>query len=125
MIGVKAQGLSHKLWEQNEAVRARRHGKITDQGVEVYTPFGQTGLRWADLTGYGECNEILVLFQGTSMVIPFPRHFFAGDEEWQQFKTAVTERLTLTHQATKVNVSIAQVPVYVLILIAVAAVHVG
>ena len=119
IFGMKTQSAPKKLWEQNEAFRAHRHGKITDQGIEVYTPFGQSKLQWKDLTGYGEYKEILVLFQGTALAIPFPKRLFANEEEWELFRSAVTERLDITHQVTEVSTP--QILIYVLVLVAIIA----
>lgn len=121
MIGIKVQRMPEKQWNQNEMYRVRRHGKITDRGIEIHTPLGQTKFLWANITGYGEHRGILVLFQGTAIAVPFPQRFFASEEDWSLFRSVVTGKLKITHQVTEASISISQIPIYVLILVVVIA----
>lgn len=115
-FGVKLRGVWSKVWEQNEALRSHREGTITDQGLEVHTPFGQTKLQWQELSGYGEYDGILVLYQGTTTGYPIPRRFFESEDGWQSALSIVTERLEKTHQVQESSPRIANILVWGLIL---------
>jgi hypothetical protein len=92
-FGVGLRSFWSKVWDQNEALRSHRHGTITDQGLKVHTPFGHADLQWKDLSGYGEYDEILVLYQGTTTGYPIPRRFFESEDEWRSALAAVADRL--------------------------------
>jgi hypothetical protein len=117
-FGVKLRGYWSQVWEQNEALRSHREGTITEQGLEVHTPFGQTKLEWKELSGYGEYDGILVLYQGTATGYPIPRRFFESEEGWQSALSVVAERLERTHQVQESSPRIANILIWGLILAA-------
>jgi hypothetical protein len=116
-IGFKLRSAPHKAWEQHESLRIIREGNITPEAVEIRTSQGQWRVLWTDLTGYGEYRDIIALFQGPSAPIPFPRHFFKSDEDWDAFQTMTTDRLEATHRVASVELS--RTLVLILILIAI------
>jgi hypothetical protein len=106
-----------KLWEKNDAFRIRREGLVTDKYIEIHTLTSQTKLLWSDFNGYGEYQDVVVLYQGDLIAHPFSARFFQNDGEWQQFKSIVTVKLQLTHRVNEFSRD--NLFVYLLILIAI------
>jgi hypothetical protein len=120
VFGMKLRAAPQTLWEQNETFREQREGRITERAVEIHTPTGQARLLWTDFVGYGEYEDIVVLFQDPAFGIPFPKRFFRSEAEWNAFTAMVTRKLQVSHQIT----SIEQPSPLILIILAVAVIAV-
>ena len=116
--GIQLRRAPLRVWEQHESVRAHREGCITSETVKISTWHAQWKLPWADLTGYGEYRDVVALFEGPGAPIPFPKHFFEGEEDWDAFRGIVAEKLAVSHRVTSAGVL--QLLVFVLVLVAIA-----
>jgi hypothetical protein len=97
-VGLKVRAAISQIWDKNEAIRARREGLVTDEYIELRNLAGQSRLQWSALSGYGEIQDIIVLYQGVTLALPITKRFFGTETEWLQFKSLVAERLPLTHR---------------------------
>ena len=100
VIGFKLRATFDQLWDKNDAYRVRRDVTANDDFIEIHNSSGQVQLRWQDFSGYGEYQEVMVLFQGPTISHPFPKRFFLNEMDWPQFKALVVKKLPLTHQVT-------------------------
>jgi hypothetical protein len=98
VIGIRLRKTPQELWKRNEIYRAQREGVIKDGGVETTTEMGRSLLKWTDFTGYGEYQDVLVLFLDASVEVIFSQRFFQSEEEWGQFKTLVAQKLERSHE---------------------------
>jgi hypothetical protein len=103
VIGVKIRNAVAQVWDKNETLRAHCEGLVTDDFIEMRTPTSESRLQWSELSGYGEFHEVIVLFRGTTLAIPFSKRFFQGESEWLQFKTLVAGKLARTHRINPVS----------------------
>jgi hypothetical protein len=97
-VGLKVRAAISQIWDKNEAIRACREGLVTDEYIELRNLAGQSRLQWSALSGYGEIQDIIVLYQGVTLALPITKRFFGTETEWLQFKSLVAERLPLTHR---------------------------
>ena len=104
MVGLKLRAAISQLWDKNEALRARREGLATDEYIELKTPTIQSRYQWSGFIGYGETEEVVVLFLlGVAQAMTFSRRFFQSEADWLQFKSLVAEKLPLTHRINPIN----------------------
>ena len=97
VIGVRTRKTPQELWKRNESYRARREGVITDDSIEITTPTGFSRLEWADFSGFGEYEDVFVLFLDTSVEAIFSQRFFQSEEDWLQFKDLAAQKLERSH----------------------------
>ncbi len=117
-IGLRLSRAAAEQWEKIEGLRAHREGVVTDDYIEMSMPTSQHHIQWKEFNGYGEYQEVVVLFQGTSLATPFSRRLFQSDSEWRQFKSLAAEKLPLSHQVNPARPG--NLLVWLLIIIAIA-----
>jgi hypothetical protein len=124
IFGLKLRTAISQLWDKNEALRAHREGLATDEYIELKTQTIQSRYQWSGFSGYGEYEEVVVLFlQGAAQAMTFSRRFFQSDTDWLQFKSLVEAKLPLTHRIKPVNRG--DIFIWLLILISVIAIVVN
>jgi hypothetical protein len=119
IIGRELRKVPQKLWEQNEKFRAWREGEVTEDVVEIRTPFGHARFLWTDFIGYGEYKGTVVLFPDTAVGVPFPKRFFKSEAEWDSFQALVASKLQMSHQA--ISIKLSTILLFVVIAIALTA----
>ena len=70
-------------------------GVITEHGLEFTTK--PAPYSWADMSGYGLSDDLVVIFQADNIGHVFPREHFATQQDWEHFMELVKRKLVQTH----------------------------
>ena len=97
VYGLRLRHAPLKLWEQSKGAVSEWSGTITEEGIQVSTYVGQHYHPWSELTGYGEHQDVIVLFHDPVVTITIPKSFIATEDEWNRFRDEVSQRLSVTH----------------------------
>lgn len=97
LLGLKYRNALDQAWNEFQKTDTKREGVITNDYLETRSSTYHCQILWEGISGYGEHQNVIVLFQG-ELAHPFSPRFFQNDSEWQEFKKFVTGKFTLTHK---------------------------
>jgi hypothetical protein len=83
-----------KLYSQRKDMQKSHTVKITDQSLTIGTEDrGMWSTPWNQYHKWKSNKTILLLYPSDTMFLMFPRSWFASGEEFQSFKTLLTEKI--------------------------------
>lgn len=82
-----------RAWESNKLLQAEASGIIDRDGLVWRNTYSETRYPWEILLKYQEKSDFLILYVGINQAIILPRRFFHSEEDWQEFRHLVIEKL--------------------------------
>jgi hypothetical protein len=71
-------------------------GRLTEEGLESRTPFGESSLPWNQFRQVKTSPTLLALVHVNQFIVGLPRHFFASDEDWQSARALAKAKVKAT-----------------------------
>jgi YcxB-like protein len=82
-----------RAWESNKLLQAEASGIIDRDGLVWRNIYSETRYPWEILLKYQEKSDFLILYVAINQAIILPHHFFQSEEDWQEFRHLVIEKL--------------------------------
>lgn len=88
-----------QLWESNKLIQGEISGEVDREAIvwnETYlnaTAYSNTKCPWEILLHYQEQADLVLIYTGINQVFMLERSFFQSEEDWQQFRQLVAEKL--------------------------------
>ncbi len=82
-----------RVWESSKILHEEISGVIDQESVVWRNTYGEMRYPWEILSQYREQGDFFMLYLGINQGIILPRSFFHSEEDWQQFRKLVTEKL--------------------------------
>ncbi len=89
---------AERIWRNEANLTRVLQGDITDEGILMKWPTGETLTRWNSLFGYGEYKDILVLAPYNDDFLVFPQRFFEREADWDEFRNRVVKRMGVMYR---------------------------
>lgn len=101
-------------------------GRVGDDAIRWTTGDGETVLAWESVTNYQLVADLALLYQDPGGFIPFPRHLFAGDADWEQFRQHLQQTIPeKKNRRAKILFAVISIFVIVIAVINILALFVG
>jgi hypothetical protein len=94
---------ARKVFLQYKALRAPREIRITDDAFHVQSEVGQARLPWSHFYKWKANKGIVLLYQSDRLFQMMPRHLFASDEQFNDFKALLARAMGPMNQPRKSN----------------------
>jgi len=82
-----------RMWESSKILHEDTSGVIDIEGVVWRNTYGEMRYPWEILSQYREQGDFFMLYLGITQAVLLPRSFFQSEEDWQQLRKLVTEKL--------------------------------
>ncbi|HEY52943.1 MAG TPA: YcxB family protein [Caldilineae bacterium] len=83
--------LQEENLKKNPLVQHPMSGKVSDDAIRWTVDGIETVLAWEAVTQYQLVADLALLYQESGGFIPFPRHIFASDADWEQFSQQIQQ----------------------------------
>ena len=84
-------------WRSNKTIHQPVHGTVSDEAITWNVEeVGSLRFDWNLLLKYRESQSLVIVFQSPNQFLYFPRHYFAGENEWEAFRSLVRAKLHRT-----------------------------
>jgi YcxB-like protein len=90
-----------RVWESSKILHEETSGVVDLEGLVWRNIYGEMRYPWEILSQYREQADFFMLYVAINQAIILPRSFFHSEEDWQQFRQLVTEKLS--NQPNKKN----------------------
>ncbi len=68
-------------------------GQVSDNGIHWIAEDGEMDFSWDVITQYRSASDIVLLYQESGSFIPFPRHLYTNDDDWQAFSQSIRQEI--------------------------------
>jgi hypothetical protein len=82
-----------QAWQSNKLIKGEISGVIDQTEIIWKNAYGETRYPWEILLNYRETTDIVLLYIAINQAIMVPRNFFQSEEDWQQFRQLIVEKL--------------------------------
>lgn len=82
-----------RSWQSNKLIQGELSGMIDEAGVIWRNAYGEMRYPWELLLKYSEATDIILLYTAINQALILPRNFFQSEDDWQQFRQLVVEKL--------------------------------
>ena len=118
-FGMKTRKAIERAWDEFQKTDTKREGVITDDYLETRSSVGNSQTLWTGISGYGEYQNMIVLFQ-SGVAYPFSPRFFQNETDWQEFRKFISNKLPITHKVQPGFINSSNWFVWLLLILSVA-----
>jgi len=118
-FGMKTRNAIDRAWDEFQKTDTKREGMITDDYLETRSSVGNSQTLWTGISGYGEYQNVIVLFQN-GVAYPFSSRFFRNETDWQEFRKFISNKLPVTHKIQTGFVNSSNWLVWILLMLSMA-----
>lgn len=94
-IGLGLRNYANQQWELNKPLHEHIEGSISEQEIELITPYGYSKFTWDDFDSYRNFSDFILLFRGISFFL-FSRRYFQNNDDWQAFLNLASSNIKTT-----------------------------
>ncbi|BAU65381.1 hypothetical protein STA3757_27660 [Stanieria sp. NIES-3757] len=84
---------SKKVWQSNKLIHGNFSGVATEQTLFWNHSYGESRFPWHVMLKYKEAKNIMMLYTSINQALIIPRNFFNSEEDWQQFRQLVANKV--------------------------------
>ena len=118
-FGMKTRNAINRAWDEFQKTDTKREGVITDNYLETRSSVGNSQTLWTGISGYGEYQNMIVLFQ-SGVAYPFSVRFFENEADWKEFRKFISSKLPVTHKVQPGFINSSNWFVWLLLILSVA-----
>ncbi|AFZ36081.1 hypothetical protein Sta7437_2549 [Stanieria cyanosphaera PCC 7437] len=82
-----------KVWQSNKSIQEGFSGVATEENFVCNSSYGESKFPWNVMLKYKEVENIILLYIAINQAFILPSSFFNSEEDWQQFRQLVAERV--------------------------------
>ncbi|MGH1392815.1 MAG: YcxB family protein [Trichormus sp.] len=82
-----------RAWESNKMIKGEISGVVDQDSIIWRNAYGETRYPWEVLLKYREALDMILIYIAINQVLILPHNFFQSEEDWQQFRQIVIEKL--------------------------------